>query len=85
MKKKYKEYIAQLQEEIQAALEDSTIGQIKNAHLPGRIKRTVQGLLLRHRIKNAQIKIFDAGNGYTVDVILPPQGPIVGQVHLRFG
>ena len=85
MNEKYKKYIEQLQDEIQSALEDTAVGQPKSAHLPGRLKRTVQALLIRHRIRNAQIKIFDAGNGYTVDVVLPPQGPIVERIHLRFG
>ena len=85
MTDKYTQYLEQLQEEIQVALEDVAVGQIKNAHLPGRLKRTVQGLLIRHRIRHSQIKIFDAGHGYTVDVIIPPQGPIVERIHLRFG
>ena len=85
MNEKAKKKLEAMQEEIQYALEDLVIGQLRSPHLPGRMKRTIQGVLARHQIRNAKILISSQGSGYIVDLTLPPQGPIVTTVRLRFG
>lgn len=74
-----------LQEEIQFALENAVVGKILRPHMAGQIKRTAQGILIRHRIRNTHIEVVQRGAGFSVSITLPPQGPIVQSVCLRFG
>ena len=74
-----------VQEETQYALEDAVMGQNVNRNLDGIIKRTVNAVLYRHNIKRSQIQIERQGGTFNVVVTLPPQGPIVQTVQLRFG
>ncbi len=74
-----------LQQDIQHALEDVVLGQNLHAGLPGQIKRTVNSILLRNNIRQSTIQVQQQGTGFVVSVTLPPQGPIVQQVRLRFG
>ena len=84
MNEKTQKKLLLLQEEIQYALEDVAVGQIRSAHLPGRMKRTIQGILSKHRMRSTSINIVAQGSGYVIDVTLPPQGPIVQAIRLRF-
>jgi len=74
-----------LQEEIQFALENAVIGKTLRPYMTGQLKRTAQGILIRHRIRNANINVSQHGSGFSVSITLPPQGPIVQTVSLRFG
>ena len=74
-----------LQEEIQFALEDAVIGKTLRPYMMGQLKRTAQGILIRHRIRNANIHVSQQGTSFSVSITLPPQGPIVQAVRLRFG
>ena len=74
-----------VQEETQYALEDAVMGQTINRNLDGIIKRTVNAVLYRHNIKRSQIHVERQGSTFNVVVTLPPQGPIVQTVQLRFG
>ena len=74
-----------LQEEIQFALENAVVGKALRPYMVGQLKRTAQGILFRHRIRNAQIEVSQQGPGFSVSITLPPQGPIVKAVRLRFG
>ena len=74
-----------LQEDIQYALEDVVLGQNLHAGLPAQIKRTANSVLLRHNIRRSNIQVQQQGTGFVVSVTLPPQGPIVKEVRLRFG
>ena len=74
-----------LQEEIQFALEDAVVGKTRRPYMTGQLKRIAQSILIRHRIRNASIKVSSRGTGFAVSITLPPQGPIVQAVSLRFG
>ena len=74
-----------LQEEIQYALEDAVVGKTLRPYMAGQLKRSAQGILIRHRIRNAHIEVTQQGAGFSVSITLPPQGPIVQTVRLRFG
>ena len=74
-----------LQEEIQFALENAVVGKTLRPYMSGQLKRTAQGILIRHRIRNANIQVVQQGAGFSVSITLPPQGPIVQAVRLRFG
>ena len=74
-----------LQEEIQFALENAVVGKTLRPYMAGQLKRTAQGILIRHRIRNANIQVTQQGSGFSVSITLPPQGPIVQAVCLRFG
>ena len=74
-----------LQEEIQFALENAVVGKTLRPYMTGQLKRTAQGILIRHRIRNADIQVTQQGSGFSVSITLPPQGPIVQAVRLRFG
>lgn len=73
-----------INEEITVALEDTVIGQNMTTGLKHLAKRTVQSVLYRHNIHRSQINVQLQRNGLSVDVVLPPQGPIVRVVSLRF-
>ena len=74
-----------LQEEIQYELENAVVGKTLRPYMTGQLKRTAQGILIRHRIKSAHIHVVQKGPGFSVSITLPPQGPIVQTVCLRFG
>ena len=74
-----------LQEQIHFALENAVVGKVLRPYMAGQLKRTAQGILFRHRIRNAQIKVSQKGSGFSISITLPPQGPIVETVRLRFG
>ena len=73
-----------VQKETQYALEDAVMGQNLNRNLDAVIRRTVNTVLYRNGIKKSQIQIEQQGGGFSVSVTLPPQGPIVQTVQLRF-
>lgn len=85
MNPKAQQLIEILQEEIQVALEDAVVGKTLRSYMVGQLKRTAQGVLIRHRIRDAQIEAKQIGAGFSVSITLPPQGPIVQTVRLRFG
>jgi hypothetical protein len=85
MNSKAQQLINTLQEEIQFALENAVVGKTLRSYMSGQLKRTAQGVLIRHRIRNAQIEAKQIGAGFSVNIILPPQGPFVQAVRLRFG
>jgi len=85
MNPKAQALIDTLRHEIQGALEDAVIGKPLRSYMSGQLKRTAQGVLIRHRIRNANINVQQQGSGFSVTITLPPQGPIVSVVRLRFG
>ena len=84
MNHKMQRLLQTVQKETQYALEDAVIGQNLNRNLDATIKRTVSAVLYRNGIKKSQIQIEQQGGFFSVSVTLPPQGPIVQTVHLRF-
>ena len=85
MNPKAQQLINTLQEEILSALEDAVIGKTLRPYMAGQLKRTAQGILIRHQIRNAHIDVQQRDAGFSVSIQLPPQGPIVETVRLRFG
>lgn len=85
MNRKMEKLLQNIQEETQYALEDAVLGQNLNRNLDATIRRTVTAVLYRNGIKRSQIQVEQQGNGFAVSVTLPPQGPIVQTVRLRFG
>ena len=70
--------------EVSDALEDAVVAQNMSNGLQHLAKRTVQSVLYRHNIRRSQITVQLQRNGLVVHVVLPPQGPIVQTVRLRF-
>jgi len=85
MNPKAQALINTIQEELQVALEDAVVGKTLRSYMTGQLKRTAQAVLIRHRIRQSQIDVQQQGNGFLVSILLPPQGPIVRAVRLRFG
>ena len=85
MNRKMEKLLQAVQEETQYALEDAILGQNLNRNLEATIRRTVNSVLYRHGIKRSQVQVEQQGPGFSVSVTLPPQGPIVQTVRLRFG
>ena len=73
-----------VQRETQYALEDAVMGQNLNQNLDAVIRRTVSTVLYRNGVNRSQIHIEQQGGDFSVTVTLPPQGPIVQTVQLRF-
>ena len=85
MNRKMEKLLQIVREETQYALEDAILGQNLHSNLDATIRRTVNAVLYRHGIKRSQIQVEQQGSGFSVSVTLPPQGPIVQTVRLRFG
>ena len=85
MNPKAKALIESIEQELQVALEDAVVGKTLRSYMVGQLKRTAQAVLIRHRIRKSQIDVHQQGNGFLVSILLPPQGPIVRAVRLRFG
>lgn len=85
MNRKQQELLSQLQEDIGYALEDAVVGQVMRPSLVSQLKRTAQSILYKHNIRKSQIDVQQQGNGFVVQIVLPPQGPIVQTVRLQFG
>ncbi len=85
MNRKQQALLSQLQEDIGYALEDAVVGQVMRPSLVGQLKRTAQSILYKHNIRKSQIDVQQQGSGFVVQITLPPQGPIVQTVRLRFG
>lgn len=84
MNRKMQTLLQTVQEETQYALEDAIMGQNMSRNLDATIKRTVNAVLYRHGLKRSQINVERKGSSFAVSVTLPPQGPIVQTVRLRF-
>lgn len=76
--------ISSIQAELQPALEDSVVGQNLHHRLKAQLKRTATSVLYRHGIRKSLIDVQQQGTGFSVTITLPPQGPIVQTVRLRF-
>ena len=85
MNPKAKALIDSIQQELQVALEDAVVGRPLRPYMIGTLKRTAQAVLIRKRIRSAQIDVVQQGTGFVVSITLPPQGPIVTAVRIRFG
>ena len=85
MNPKAQALIESIQEELQAALDDAVVGKPLRPYMIGTLKRSAQAVLIRKGIRSAQIDAVQQGSGFVVSIILPPQGPIVTAVRLRFG
>lgn len=77
--------IQSIQNELQSALEDAVVGQTLRSGLKAQLKRTATSVLYRHNIRKSHIDVQQQGTTFSVTVTLPPQGPIVQTVQLRFG
>lgn len=77
--------LQKLQEELQPALEDAVIGKTLHSDLKHQLKRTANSVLYRHAIHKSLIEVTQQGTTFSVTITLPPQGPIVQTVRLRFG
>ena len=75
--------IADIEQEIQYALEDLVMGQNLHSGLGAQIKRTINSILYRQNIRKSQTQVERKGNGFVVTVFRPPQGPIVKTVRLN--
>ena len=84
MNHKMQRLLQTVQRDTQYALEDAVLGQNLNQNLSAVIKRTVNAVLYRNGIKKSSIQVDQQGGSFAVSVTLPPQGPIVQTVHLRF-
>ena len=73
-----------LEREMSDALDDAIVGQMMSSRLEPQIRRTIQSVLYRHNIRRSQINVQRQGSGFSVEITLPPQGPIVQTVVLRF-
>ena len=85
MNQKAEALILAIQEELQPALEDAVIGKPLHADLKHQLKRTANSVLYRHSINRSHIDVQQQGTTFSITVTLPPQGPIVRVVRLRFG
>lgn len=85
MNPKAQALILSLQRELQPALEDAVVGQILRSSLKEQLKRTATSILYRHGVRRSQIDVQQQGTNFSVTITLPPQGPIVQTVRLRFG
>lgn len=76
--------ISKLQQELGPALEDAVIGKTLHSDLQHQLKRTANAILYRHSIRRAQIDVQQQGTAFSVTITLPPQGPLVQTIRLRF-
>ena len=84
MNRKMQQLLQVVQRDTQYALEDAVIGQNVHRNLDAVIRRTVRDVLYKNGINKSQIQVEQQGSAFSVSVTLPPQGPIVQTVRLRF-
>ena len=84
MNPRAQQLLASIQEEMQFALEDAVVGRNMSPSLSHQLKRTATNVLYQHNIRQSQISVQQQGAGFVVTVLIPPQGPIVETVRLRF-
>ena len=85
MNQKAQALISAIQEELGPALEDAVVGQNLHPRLKAQLKRTATSVLYRHAIRKSLIDVQQQGTTFSVTITLPPQGPIVQTIRLRFG
>ena len=85
MNPKAQALIENIQEELQIALDDAVVGKPLRPYMIGTLKRTAQAVLIRKQIRTSHINVVQHGTAFVVSITLPPQGPIVTAVRLRFG
>ena len=84
MNPRAQQLLASIEEEMQYALEDAVVGRNMSPNLKHQLKRTATNVLYQHNIRQSQISVQQQGSGFVVTVLIPPQGPIVETVRLRF-
>jgi len=77
--------MTELEQEIRYAVEDAIIGEPLRPSLAGRARSAVAGVLHRHSVRGAQVKVTQRGPGFYVEVVIPPGPARVQRVVLRFG
>ncbi len=74
-----------LEEELQLAVEDVVIGQTMRGSLVGTIKRTIQGILIRRRIRGANVEVRRQGMGFEILILIRQPGARVREIRLNMG
>lgn len=77
--------MANLEDELRAAIAAVALGQPVNAALERDVGMAARSVLARHGLGGAQVSVRREGRTLAIDVIPPPEPPRIQRISLRMG